>query len=260
MFRRGITGAFHSSATEVKAAEEIPDLALARMRQSMEKLGLSNQEFSDATLMRFLIARSMVVEKATEMIVKWREWREVLVPNGFISESEVADELEARKIYLQGLTRRGHPLLIGKTCRHYPSVDKIQFKKFIAYVLDKTIACSFRGQEVGNEKMVVLLDLKDISFKNVDPRGLITGFQFLQSYYPEHLDRCYIVHMPVFFISVWKFVSRFLDKATLEKIVILTTEEEHEDLVEQIGDVLPEEYGGKAKLVAIQDVTLGSSL
>ncbi|KAI4369048.1 hypothetical protein MLD38_017539 [Melastoma candidum] len=259
MFLLRTIDAFRSSAAQ-ETEEESPDLALAQMRRSMEERGLSSQEFSDPTLMRFLIARSMDIEKATKMIVKWREWREVLVPNGFISDSEVADELEARKIYLQGLTRCGRPLMIVKACKHYPSEDKLQFKKFVAYLLDKTIASSFRGQEVGNEKLVAILDLKDISYKNVDARGLITGFQFLQSYYPERLGRCYIIHMPAFFVSVWKFVSRFLEKATLEKIVILTTEEEHKDLVEQIGDVLPEMYGGKAKLVAIQDVTLSLSL
>lgn len=39
---------------------------------------------------------------------------------------------------------------------------------------------SFRGREIGNEKLIGILDLQQISYKNVDARGLITGFQFLQ--------------------------------------------------------------------------------
>ena len=39
---------------------------------------------------------------------------------------------------------------------------------------------SFKGREIGDEKLVGILDLKDISYKNVDARALITGFQFLQ--------------------------------------------------------------------------------
>lgn len=39
---------------------------------------------------------------------------------------------------------------------------------------------SFRGKEIGNEKLVAILDLQQISYKNIDVRGLITGFQFLQ--------------------------------------------------------------------------------
>lgn len=39
---------------------------------------------------------------------------------------------------------------------------------------------SFKGREIGNEKLIGILDLQQITFKNVDARGLITGFQFLQ--------------------------------------------------------------------------------
>lgn len=39
---------------------------------------------------------------------------------------------------------------------------------------------SFKGREMGNEKLIAILDLQQIAYKNVDPRGLITGFQFLQ--------------------------------------------------------------------------------
>lgn len=39
---------------------------------------------------------------------------------------------------------------------------------------------SFRGREIGDEKMIGILDLEKISYKNVDARGLIIGFQFIQ--------------------------------------------------------------------------------
>ncbi|KAF1863333.1 hypothetical protein Lal_00031333 [Lupinus albus] len=63
--------------------------------------------------------------------------------------------------------------------------------------------------------------------------------------------------MPWFFVSVWRLVSRFLEKATLEKIVIVSNEDERREFIREVGEeVLPEEYGGIAKLVAIQDVEL----
>ncbi|WVZ09369.1 hypothetical protein V8G54_013899 [Vigna mungo] len=179
------------------------DFALTQMRKSVEKLGSSAEDFNflplcgtenikgygDHTLIRFLIARSMEVEKAAKMFVQWQKWRSAMVPNGFISESEIPDELEARKIFLQGLSGDKFPLMI--------------------------------------------------------------------SYYPERLAKCYILHMPWFFVSVWKLVSRFLEKATLEKVVIVTNEDETREFVREVGEeVLPEVYGGKAKLVAIQDVEL----
>lgn len=78
--------------------------------------------------MRFLIARSMDPEKAAKMFVQWQKWRASMVPNGFIADSEVPDELEAKKIYLQGLSKNGCPVMIVKASKHFPSKDQPQFK------------------------------------------------------------------------------------------------------------------------------------
>ncbi|KAL3510426.1 hypothetical protein ACH5RR_029827 [Cinchona calisaya] len=233
------------------------ELAVSQMRKSVEKLGVSTEKYRDPTLMRFLIARSMDTDKAAKMFVQWQKWRNALVPLGSVTDSEVQDELEAKKIYLQGLSKKGFPIMIVKGSKHFPSNDQTQFKKFVVHILDKTIASSFKGREIGDEKLIGILDLKDLTYKNVDARALITGFQFVQAYYPECLAKCYIVHMPRFFVSIWRIVSYFLEKATLEKIKIVNNEEERRELVKDIGEeALPEEYGGQAKLVPIQDVVL----
>ncbi|KAG4208220.1 hypothetical protein ERO13_A03G115776v2 [Gossypium hirsutum] len=145
--------------------------------------------------------------------------------------------------------------MIVQACKHYPPKDHLQFKKFVVYLLDKTIASAIKGREIGNEKLIGVLDFQNITYRNVDARGLITGFQFLQAYFPERLAKCYIVHMPRFFVSVWRMVSRFIEKSTLEKIVIVTNDDEKKIFIEDIGEeALPVEYGGKAILRAIQDV------
>ncbi|CAN1297346.1 Sec14 cytosolic factor [Linum perenne] len=201
--------------------ENANEMAIAQMRKSVEKLGSTTEKHGDQTLNRFLIARSMNTDKAAEMFVQWQKWRESFVPNGFISDSEVPDELAAKKIYLQGVSREGCPVLVVAVSKHYPSKDQLQFKKFIVHLLDKTIASSFNGRrERGNEKLVAVLDLHQLAYKNVDIRGLITGFQFLQ-------------------------------------IMIVKNEKEMREFVREVGEeTLPEEYGGRTKLVAIQDVTL----
>ncbi|KAL3644736.1 hypothetical protein CASFOL_009916 [Castilleja foliolosa] len=233
------------------------ELAVTQMRESVQKLGSSTEKYGDTTLIRFLIARSFDIEKAANMFVQWQKWRASFVPLDFIPDSEVEDELSGEKIYLQGLARNGNPVLLLKANKHFPSKDQLQFKKFVVHVLDKVIASSIRGEEKGNEKMTVILDLQQLAFKNVDARGLITGFQFLQSYYPERLGKCYLIHMPGFFKRVWSFVSRFLEKTTQEKIVIVTSEVERREFIRDIGEeALPEEYGGKAKLVLLQHFQL----
>ncbi|KAL0326831.1 UNVERIFIED_CONTAM: SEC14-like protein 2 [Sesamum angustifolium] len=234
------------------------ELAVARLRESVHKLGGSTQRCGDLTLMRFLIARSMDIEKAAKMFVQWQKWRTSFVPLNYIPESEIPDELSAEKIYLQGLSRKGFPVLLVKVKKHFPAKDQLQFKsKMFSFFVVAADFSAFRGKEIGNEKLVGVLDLQHLSYKNVDARGLITGFQFLQAYYPERLAKCYLLHMPSFFVRVWRFVSCFLEKATLEKIVIVTSEEETKEFMRDVGeDALPEEYGGKAKLMLLQDVVL----
>ncbi|CAN1151504.1 SEC14 cytosolic factor [Linum perenne] len=267
--------------------EDSSEMALTQMRKSVETLGSTTEKYGDPTLMRFLIARSMDADKAAKMFVQWQKWRDSFVPNGFISDSEVPDELVMKKVFLQGLTKDGYPLVIVMAGKHYPSKDQPQFKskfcilifphlalpsdeaitclynpptfraEFIVHLLDKTIASAIKGREVGNEKLVALLDMQQLAYKNVDARGLITGFQFLQAYYPERLHKLYILNMPKFFVNVWKLISRFLEKATLDKVMIVTNEEERSEFVSEVGEeTLPEEYGGRGKLVAVQDVVL----
>ncbi|CAN1151506.1 hypothetical protein LINPERPRIM_LOCUS28419 [Linum perenne] len=200
--------------------EDSSEMALTQMRKSVETLGSTTEKYGDPTLMRFLIARSMDADKAAKMFVQWQKWRDSFVPNGFISDSEVPDELVMKKVFLQGLTKDGYPLVIVMAGKHYPSKDQPQFKKFIVHLLDKTIASAIKGREVGNEKLVALLDMQQLAYKNVDARGLITGFQFLQ-------------------------------------VMIVTNEEERSEFVSEVGEeTLPEEYGGRGKLVAVQDVVL----
>ncbi|XP_049348618.1 sec14 cytosolic factor-like [Solanum verrucosum] len=233
------------------------EIALAKMRKSVEKLGSSTESYGEKTLMRFLIARSMNPEKAAKMFFQWKKWRAEMVPTGFITDSEVADESAAEKVYLQGLSKNGYPVAIIKLNKHFASKDQVQFKKFVVHALDKTIASSFNGREIGNEKLIAILDLQNITYSNVDTRGLITGFQFLQAYYPERLATCYILHMPQFFVTVWRFICRFLDKATQRKMRIVMSEEQKQEFIREVGeDVLPEEYGGRAKLVLLQDVAV----
>ncbi|KAK1412109.1 hypothetical protein QVD17_33098 [Tagetes erecta] len=237
--------------------EKNQQLNLTQMKNCIKKLGSSTEKYGDPTLERFLIARSMDPNKAAKMFVSWQKWRAAFVPLDFIPDSEVIDQLETKKIYLQGLSKDGYPLMVVKACKHYPAKDQPQFKKFVVHLLDKVIARGFKGKEIGNEKLIVVLDLDQIGYKNVDARGFITGFQFLQAYYPERLKRCYILNMPWFFVSVWRMISRFLEKATLDKIVIISNDGEKKQLIKEVGeDVLPEEFGGQAKLVALQDVVL----
>ncbi|KAI3976475.1 hypothetical protein MKX01_008333 [Papaver californicum] len=241
------------------------EMAVNKMRELVDNQGIPTQKFVDQTLLRFLKAKSMNPEKAAKMFVEWKKWREEFVPLGFTPESEIADALGDRKIYLQGLTKIGQqPFLICKANRHFNSASKdpLQFKKFIVYLFDKAIASSFKeGKEIGNEKIIAAVDLKGFPYKSIDARAFTISFNLLKAYYPGQLGKMYMLNAPGFFVSFWKMFSVFLDKDIQEKIIFVSSEKEKENFVKEIGEeILPEENGGRSKLIAIQDVTIHSPI
>ncbi|XP_026382534.1 SEC14 cytosolic factor-like [Papaver somniferum] len=241
------------------------EMAISKMRELVETQGIPTQKCVDHTFLRFLKAKSMNPEKAAKMYVEWKKWREDFVPLGSIPESEIADALGDNKIYLQGLTKIGQqPFLVAKANRHSTSASKdpLQFKKFIVYLFDKAIASSFKdGKQTGNEKIISAVDLKSIPYKSIDARAFTISFQLLKAYFPGRLGKMYMLNAPGFFVSFWKMFSIFLDKDIQENIIFVSNEKEKESFVKEIGEeILPEEYGGRSKLIAIQDVTTHSSI
>ncbi|KAL9256134.1 hypothetical protein AKJ16_DCAP02515 [Drosera capensis] len=196
-------------------------VALAQMKQAILDLESSADNYEDGTLFRFLAARSMEPEKAAKMFVEYQDWKASIVTSGSISEDEVRDHLDDNIIFMGGLTKEGYRLLVCQGSRHRPITDKLKFEKFLIYMLEKVLASVYEGgKETGNEKLVAIVDLRGVSLKNADARAFITGFQ-------------------------------------VQQITIVNSEDEKRELVEEIGeDVIPVEYGGKAKFVTIQDFAL----
>lgn len=94
--------------------------------------------------MRFLVARSFDTDKATKMFVQWKDWRASFVPLNYIPESQVTDELQHKKIYLQSLSTNGHPVIIVKVHMHTHNKDQLQFKSTCVCVC-VFIVISFEG-------------------------------------------------------------------------------------------------------------------
>lgn len=72
---------------------------------------------------RFLRARDLDIEKASAMFLKYLKWRRSFVPNGFISPSEVPNQLAHEKVYFQGFDKQGRPIAVAFGAKHYQNTD-----------------------------------------------------------------------------------------------------------------------------------------
>ncbi|KAL0380303.1 UNVERIFIED_CONTAM: CRAL-TRIO domain-containing protein [Sesamum angustifolium] len=229
----------------VHTVDEEEDKRLAHMRSIVENQDPTCKDTDDLTLRRFLRARDLDVEKASAMFMKYFKWRRKFVPKGFISTSEVTNQLQPKKVCLQGTDKRGCPVSVLFGARHFPCKGGMdELNRFIVFVLDKL--CSRIPD--GHEKLTIIADLQGYGYSNSDFRGYLAIFTIYR------LGKLLIIHAPYIFMTLWKIIHPFIDENTRKKIIFVENKKLQATLLEEIDESqLPEIYGGKLQLVPIQD-------
>ncbi|XP_020677936.1 phosphatidylinositol transfer protein 3-like isoform X2 [Dendrobium catenatum] len=221
------------------------------MRRIVEQKDSDSKDLDDSTLKRFLRARDLDVDRASNFLLKHLSWRRENIPKGFISESEIQNEIAQKKIFSQGFDKNGRPIAVLFGCRHNPSNrDLNEFKRFAAYILEK-LCSRMQGKE---EKFTIIADLKGWGYSNCDIRAYIAALDILQNNYPERLGKLLLLHVPYLFMKAWKIICPFIDKNTKSKIIFVEDKNKMTTLLEDIDESqLPEQYGGRLKLVPIEE-------
>ncbi|CAM6095176.1 unnamed protein product [Calypogeia fissa] len=235
--------------TNFESVEE--DRLVKLMRANVVKMNPETMSVDDSTLRRFLRARQRKVDKATDMFMEHFEWRRTYVPLGYIPESEIPNELGAKKVFLQGKDKCGRPIGVIQAVKHDANKRNLEeFKKYCVYNFDKCVA----SMNSGEEKFNVIVDLQGLQYKNLDPRGWTVVFDFLQAHYPERIQKIFLIHAPYIFWGAWKIVNKFIDKRTRDKIVFVEDKNLEAVLSKDIETAqLPKFCGGELDMVLIQD-------
>ncbi|GAB2269413.1 hypothetical protein Dimus_004330 [Dionaea muscipula] len=228
--------------------EQCKVIALRRFLQSHDP---SYKDMDVSTLRRFLRAHDMDVVKGGKLLLNYLKWRREFTPHGCVVEDEIQYDIAHEKVSMQGFDKIGHPILVvfgGKHLQNLNPHGLDHFKRFVVYVLDKLCARIPTGQE----KFVVIIDLKDWGYSKCDIQGYIAALSILQDYYPERLWKMFMVHVPRIFMAVWKVIYPFIDKRNKTKIIFVENRVLKSTLVEDIEESqLPDIYGGKQPLVPI---------
>jgi len=230
-------------------SNEIEQSKVGIMRALVEAEDPSAKEEDDLMIRRFLRARDQDIERASNLFLKYLSWRRTFVPNGSISTSEITNELAHNKLFMQGVDKKGRPIVVCFGGRHKQN-NLEEFKRFVVYSLDKI--CS--RMPSGQEKFVCIGDLKGWGYSSSDIRGYLAALSILQDCYPERLGKLIIVHVPYIFMTAWKVVYPFIDSNTKKKIIFVENKKLRSTLLSDIDEnQLPDTYGGQLPLVPIQD-------
>ncbi|KAK9292524.1 hypothetical protein L1049_020497 [Liquidambar formosana] len=238
-----------NEAQDSLESNEIEQSKVGIMRALVERQDPSAKEVDNLTIRRFLRARDLDIEKASTLLLKYLSWRRAFVPNGCIAESEIPNDLAHNKLFMQGVDKKGHPIIVVIGARHvHTSTD--EFKRFVVYGLDKICA----SMPTGQEKFIGIADLQGWGYANSDIRGYLACLSIVQDCYPERLAKYFIVHAPYLFMTAWKTIYPFIDNKTRQKLVFVENKKLRSTLLNEIDESqLPEMYGGKLSLVPIQD-------
>jgi hypothetical protein len=98
---------------------------------------LCEQEVDDQTIRRFLRARELNINKASALFLKFLKWRRTFVPNASISASEVPNEIAQNKMFLQGLDKKGRPIMVVLAARHFQNKGGIEEFKRMFFSLSR---------------------------------------------------------------------------------------------------------------------------
>lgn len=230
-------------------SNEIEQSKVGIMRALVEAEDPSAKEVDNFMIRRFLRARDLDIEKASNLFLKYLRWRQTFVPNGSIGASEIPNELVHNKVFMQGLDKNGRPIVVIFGGRHKQNNIE-ELKRFVVYTLDK-ICSRMPG---GQEKFMCIADLKGWGYSNSDIRGYLAALSILQDCYPERLGKLFIVHVPYLFMTAWKAVYPFIDSKTKKKIIFVENKSLRSTLLNDIDESqLPDAYAGQLPLVPIQD-------
>ncbi|KAJ6500924.1 CRAL-TRIO domain-containing protein [Mycena sanguinolenta] len=253
------------------------------------------ERLDDAAILRFLRARKFEVPGALKQLKDTELWREANQLDELYDGFDVDAFEEARKVYHQWTGRRdrsGNPVYVYEIAHiknnmaafdrsskivSSPSssaaTDPIPGKLRMLCALYENMAefvlplCNAVPNRPHPETPVTATS----HIVDVSGMGLM-GYWNLKShmqsasvlastYYPETLDRVFLIGTPSFFPTVWSWIKRWFDPATTAKLFILSAAEVTPTLTRFMRpEDLPKKYGGELEWAYGMEPSLDAEL
>ncbi|KAJ7054361.1 CRAL-TRIO domain-containing protein [Mycena amicta] len=236
--------------------------ALEKIKKELKEEGYydeTNPRQDDATMLKFLRARSFDVVKTKDMFIANEKWRKEFDVDGIVNNFSFPELAEVDKLYPQYYHKNdkdGRPVYVERLgqldlTRLYAVTSQERLMKRLVFEYEKMIterlpACSrTAGHPV--ETLCTIFDLYNVSLTNFYrvKDYIMEAANIGQNRYPESMGKFYIINAPWAFTAVFAMIKPWLDEVTVSKIDILGSAYA-ETLLGQIdAENLPKELGGK---------------
>ncbi|KAL4485449.1 hypothetical protein ABPG72_008317 [Tetrahymena utriculariae] len=174
--------------------------------------------YSEDRLVRFLFAREMNVEKASQMWFDWAKWYIEQRPER-ITKEEIQEEIDAKKAFWFKQDNKKNPCLIVMIKNHIPVYEKIeQSRKFFLWSMEQGIQMAKNN---GTHRLTIIWDGK--GFQKSQMNSAFLDFikvvaKSLQDYYPCRLAALYVTDPDFIFRLGYALLKPFLSKVITSKI------------------------------------------
>lgn len=241
---------FISNAVSAFKEAEYNELYGVYFPESLDEWTLKHRRI----LQKFVDAKPDSLEQAKEQLVATLRWRK-----GFQPLKAAFEEKHDPKFEPFGIVLRNPETGMIITCNIYGAIKNPQeiFKDIDAFIrwrvglMERAIAkVDLESEDLSYMDQVH--DYLNVSFLRMDSNIRSAAREvthIFQQYYPEFLHVKYFCNIPLVMMWVFKAVRYWQDEKTAAKFKVLRNGNE---LASELGDWLPNEYGGKGKPLSEQ--------
>jgi hypothetical protein len=185
----------------------------------------------DVILLRWLRARKWQISSAVQLMMNTLQWRSEWGVRKLLEKGEsdlIVEECSSGKTYHMGKDKFGRPVTYVHANEHIKGQFPFEStEKFI--VLNMELGRYLVESHI--EEGTVVLDMGNVTLKNLDYQHIKFMINTMQNYYPECLGLALVVNAPWTFNTIWNVIRPWLDPIVESKIRFIKNSK---DLIEYI--------------------------
>jgi len=221
---------------------------LKQIRESLEN-NEAEVSLRDEDIIRFYRA-SEDNKQASATLNAYLQWCEKYRPKE-ITLDEVRNIANSGVVHAHHYDRRGNPCLIVRP-QYYSTTDRDEMIRFIIFVIEETLR---RAEPPYLKRITVIFDFAEYNRSNVDLALAKELLGMLEKYYPERLERVYVINHSWMLSLVWTVIEPLLDPETRRKFMFIRKNDTLKTFFSD--EHLLEEHGGSSEFTFSESSELG---